>query len=189
MKKKNIKKKKVIISKFQRQEVWNHGVTRLVPSEASEGTSLSPWFAVVAGRPWTSLVWSLGDTSLKSLPLISHAHSLLPYRFVCLCPNFLFIVGIPIEFRVPLTLCVCVCVCAYRHVYMHALSRSVMSDSSTPWTVGSSVHGITQARILEWVAIPFSRGSSWPRDEPSLLHCVFFTIWATREVQLCMISS
>ena len=31
---------------------------------------------------------------------------------------------------------------------------------------GSSVHGILQARILEWVAIPFFRGSSWPRDEP-----------------------
>ena len=29
---------------------------------------------------------------------------------------------------------------------------------------GSSVHGILQARILEWVAIPFSRGSSQPRD-------------------------
>ena len=30
---------------------------------------------------------------------------------------------------------------------------------------GSSVHGILQARTLEWVAIPFSRGSSWPRIE------------------------
>ena len=29
---------------------------------------------------------------------------------------------------------------------------------------GFSVHGILQARILEWVSIPFSRGSSWPRD-------------------------
>ena len=29
---------------------------------------------------------------------------------------------------------------------------------------GSSVHGILQERVLEWVAIPFSRGSSWPRD-------------------------
>ena len=36
-------------------------------------------------------------------------------------------------------------------------------DGSPP---GSSVHGILQARILEWVAIPFSRGSSWPRDLP-----------------------
>ena len=34
-------------------------------------------------------------------------------------------------------------------------------DCSLP---GSSVHGISQARILEWVAISFSRGSSWPRD-------------------------
>ena len=31
---------------------------------------------------------------------------------------------------------------------------------------GSSVHGIFQARILEWVAVPFCRGSSWPRDRP-----------------------
>ena len=36
-------------------------------------------------------------------------------------------------------------------------------DGSPP---GSSVHGILQARILEWVAIPFSRGSSQPRDQP-----------------------
>ena len=35
--------------------------------------------------------------------------------------------------------------------------------------LGSSVHGISQARILEWVAISFSMGSSWPRDET----CVF----------------
>ena len=42
-------------------------------------------------------------------------------------------------------------------------------DCSPP---GSSVHGILQARILEWVAISFSRGSSWPRDwTPDLLHC------------------
>ena len=36
-------------------------------------------------------------------------------------------------------------------------------DCSPP---GSSTHGILQARILEWVAIPFSRASSWPRDLP-----------------------
>ena len=35
-------------------------------------------------------------------------------------------------------------------------------DCSPP---GSSVHGILQTRILEWVAIPFSRGSSWPKDQ------------------------
>ena len=36
-----------------------------------------------------------------------------------------------------------------------------LMDCSPP---GSSVHGILQARILEWVVISFSRGSSWPRD-------------------------
>ena len=36
-------------------------------------------------------------------------------------------------------------------------------DCSPP---GSSVHGILQARILEWIAIPFSKGSSWPGIEP-----------------------
>ena len=35
---------------------------------------------------------------------------------------------------------------------------------ATPWTVASSVHGIFQIRILEWVAISFSRGSSRPRN-------------------------
>ena len=46
------------------------------------------------------------------------------------------------------------------------VSCSVMSDSATPWTAasGSSVHEVLQARILEWVAIPFSRKSSPPRD-------------------------
>ena len=42
---------------------------------------------------------------------------------------------------------------------------SVMSNSLWPYGLsGSSVHGILQARILEWVAISFSRGSSRPRD-------------------------
>ena len=48
----------------------------------------------------------------------------------------------------------------------------------------SSAHGILQARILEWVAIPFSRGSSDPGIEPGspALQAYCFTIWATREV-------
>ena len=46
-----------------------------------------------------------------------------------------------------------------------------------------SVHGILQARILEWIVIPFSRVSSWLRDWTwvSLIAGRFFTIWATRE--------
>ena len=46
----------------------------------------------------------------------------------------------------------------------------------------SSIHWIFQSRILEWVAISFSRGSSWPRDQ-TRVSCIVgrcFTIWATR---------
>ena len=65
----------------------------------------------------------------------------------------------------------------------------------TPWIVfmdslwphelpGFSVHGIFQARILEWVAISFSGRSSWPRDWTQVSRIIGgrFTIWATREV-------
>ena len=46
-----------------------------------------------------------------------------------------------------------------------------------------TVHGILQARILEWVAFPFSRGSSQPRDRTGVSRIAgrFFTSWATRE--------
>ena len=48
----------------------------------------------------------------------------------------------------------------------------------------STVHGIFQARVLEWAAISFSRGSSQPRDGTWVSHIVgrCFTIWTTREV-------
>ena len=47
-----------------------------------------------------------------------------------------------------------------------------------------TVHGILQARILEWVAFPFSRGPSQPRDRTQVSHIAGrrFTIWATREI-------
>ena len=68
-----------------------------------------------------------------------------------------------------------------------SFSHSLMSNSlwhhgdcSPP---GSFVHGILQARLLNWVAIPFSGVSSWPRDWARVSYIAgrFFTIWATRE--------
>ena len=54
-------------------------------------------------------------------------------------------------------------------------------DCSPP---GFSVHGILQAKILEWVAMPSSKGSSRPREtQVSGLAGRFFSIWATREAQ------
>ena len=55
------------------------------------------------------------------------------------------------------------------------------TDCSLP---NSSIHGIFQARILEWIASPFSRRSSWSRDRTQV-SCTahrFFTIWATRKI-------
>ena len=59
-------------------------------------------------------------------------------------------------------------------------------DCSLP---GSSVHGILQARTLEWVAISFSRGSSQSRDWTQLSRIVSrcFTVWATREVLVLLL--
>ena len=59
-------------------------------------------------------------------------------------------------------------------------------DCSLP---GSSIYGIFQARVLEWVAISFSRGSSRPRNWIWVSHIVgrHFTVWATREVSVCPI--
>ena len=55
-------------------------------------------------------------------------------------------------------------------------------DCSLP---GSSVHGVLQARVLEWFAISFSRRSSQPRDRTQVSRIAgrCFTIWATREAQ------
>ena len=50
----------------------------------------------------------------------------------------------------------------------------------------SSIHGIFQARVLEWGAVSFSRGSSWPRDWIQVSRTVgrHFTVWATRECSI-----
>ena len=81
----------------------------------------------------------------------------------------------------------CVFVCLY--VYLCVL---VTQSCLTLWNPmdcnlpGSSVYGIILAKILEWVAIPFSKGSSRPRDW-TWVSCIaggFLTIWATREAHI-----
>ena len=67
------------------------------------------------------------------------------------------------------------CMCAQLH-----LTLCNAMDCSPP---GLPVHGIPQASILEWVAMPFSRGSSWPRDwtRVSCIGRQIFYHWATWE--------
>ena len=58
-------------------------------------------------------------------------------------------------------------------------------DGSPP---GSSVHGIFQARVLEWIAISSSRGSSWPSDgtQVSCIAGRFFTVWVIKSILINM---
>ena len=77
------------------------------------------------------------------------------------------------------------------NVHLKQWSHLVMSDSLWPHGLSppsSSVHGTLQARTLEWVAICFSRGYSWPRDQNHIfcVSCIigrFFTHWAFGEAE------
>ena len=89
----------------------------------------------------------------------------------------------------------CVCVHFFVHsfkpIYLATVKVKMLIAQSGPTLCdpvdcslpGSSVHGILQARILEWVAVFFSRISSQPRDRTWVFYTAgrFFTFWATRE--------
>ena len=97
---------------------------------------------------------------------LSYGFCKLPLQQICMC--VLSLIDILNVFRRIIAAHSCPTLCNHR-------------DSSLP---GSSVHELLQARILEWVAIPFSRGSSQPRDRTwvTLIAGRFFTILSTRKV-------
>ena len=68
------------------------------------------------------------------------------------------------------------------YVLVALLHPTLCESKDCSWP-GSSVHGILQAEVLEWVAIPFSRGSSHPRGQTQVSCIVgrFFTFWTTKE--------
>ena len=69
------------------------------------------------------------------------------------------------------------CICSEASVYVSAKSLQscpILCDPMDRSLPGSSVHGILQARILGWVAMPSSRGSSQPRDQ-TCVSCISFT--------------
>ena len=93
---------------------------------------------------------------------------------------------------------VCVCVCVLlNHFTVHLKLKQhcksitkakvkVTQSCPTLWdTMDYTVHGILQARILEWVTVPYSRGSSQPRDriQVSRIAGRFFTSCAAMEAQ------
>ena len=111
--------------------------------------------------------------------------------FVFLCLTFSFNNALKIytmlsqmaDFPLYTYICVCVCVCVYVCMLVSQLCLAPCDPMGCSLP-GSTVHGILQARILEWVDIPFSRESSrlgdWTQISPGLLHCSrFLTVWAT----------
>ena len=93
----------------------------------------------------------------------------LPILCVCVC------VCVCVCMCVCVYVCVCVCVCVYAQL-CPALCKP--TDCSPP---GSSVHGILQARILEWVAVSPSRRSSQPRDRTRISYLLH---WQTHSLPL-----
>ena len=100
----------------------------------------------------------------------------LAYTKLSVCPGITSVIKVPGNIKI----LVCVHVCS---VIQSHLTLWNPVDCSPP---GSSVHGILQARILEWVAISSSRGSFQPRDQTCISHasCIadrFFTTepWGT----------
>ena len=73
----------------------------------------------------------------------------------------------------------------YWKVKVKLLSRVRLCDPTNCSLRGSSVRGIFQARILEWIAISLSKGSSRSKDRTQISHIVDsrFTVWATRDVR------
>ena len=86
-------------------------------------------------------------------------------------------------------MCACVCVCVLTCTCVYALKRgcccylvaklrSTLCDHMDSSPPGSSVHGISQARVLEWVVISISRGSSQLRDK-IWVSCIAFKFFTT----------
>ena len=112
----------------------------------SGALSISPlvFIAIPWGRPSLLLFHSWENWGSEEVfDFFSFSHSLIKYC-VCVC------------------VCMCVCVCACVCVYSVIQSCPILCDPMDCSPPGSSIHGISQARILEWVAISFSRGSSSP---------------------------
>ena len=77
-------------------------------------------------------------------------------------------------------------ICMYNQIWEAHGADPTLCDPMDCSPLGSSGHGILQARVLDWVAIPFFSISSLPRGQTQM-SCIsgrFFTVWATREVFL-----
>ena len=84
-------------------------------------------------------------------------------------------------------MCVCVCVCVLSHFSLDQLFVTLWTAAHQP----PLIHGILQAKILQWVAIPFSMGSSQPRNGTpvSCVFCITSRFFITEPLSKPMIMS
>ena len=123
-------------------------------------TLTEPWFPFSSPKPWCKLkdVPSPAPGAVTSFCILlsTDKQKLVkpapPFQKLCLCPHPPKTFASLVHF---------VCLESESEVTQSCPTLCNPVDCSPP---GSSVHGILQARILEWVAISFSRGSSRPRD-------------------------
>ena len=136
------------------------------------------WVAISFSNAWT---WKVKVKSLSRVRLF-----VTPWTAAHQAPPSMgfsrqeYWSGVPLPS--PILICIIYIIGKKQQCYFHCESEScsVVSDSVIPWTVG-----ILQARILEWVALCFFRGSSQSRDQTQVSHIAnrFFTSLATREAQ------
>ena len=104
------------------------------------------------------------NTSLKSYCFLNFAK-----YFANTSLNYQHILFLHIHTFIYTDVCMCMCVCTCcAHVFSHSVWFNFNSMDCGPSS--ASIHGILQARILQWVAISFSRGSSRPRDRTWVSH-------------------
>ena len=120
---------------------------------------MEPWCWKWLWEPSVHLALLQGPSSphlLKALPvtLAPSAHHSRELQVKCVSCSVVYMGSV----------CVCVCVCVSVSVSVLVIQLCLTLCDLMDCLPGSSVHGILQTRILEWVAIPFSRGSSQPRD-------------------------
>ena len=150
----------------------------LAPRSSLEGTSVMLWDPCIFLKMTCHKIFSLRKSRFGKEEMLSLS---APWAIV-------HFVQSPILFRVSnffFNLWTCHLSAYYTSVLTCLVSQSCLTlwdpiDCSPP---GSSVHGILQARILEWVSMLSSRGSFQPRDGTQVSHIAgwFFTIWATSE--------
>ena len=81
--------------------------------------------------------------------------------------------------------CVCVCVCMKKVKVLVTQSYTIHCNPMDYSPPGSYTHGILQTRILEWVAILYSRGSSQPRDQSWVYSGILIILKENRNSNIC----